>query len=72
MCEYCEKSKILIEDDDIRCFSWEPIDSINIKIIIDRGYLRMIEDDDGECLDHGEKVKINYCPMCGKPISNMI
>jgi len=33
---------------------------------IDRGYLRLSQDGDNQCLDHGEKIKINFCPVCGE------
>ena len=69
MCDFCSKDNVLmtmkvpcvvfgtiIEDDDVQV------------IYDDRGYLRLGYDD-FNCLDHGEKYKINYCPMCGKRIS---
>lgn len=37
---------------------------------IDRGYLRLSQDDDDQCLDHGEKIKINFCPVCGEWLTN--
>ena len=41
--------------------------SYNLGVILDdRGYLRMADVDDCSCLDHGEKIKINFCPICGK------
>ncbi len=37
---------------------------------IDRGYLRLSMDDDNQCLDHGEKIAINFCPVCGHWLTN--
>ncbi len=39
-----------------------------IGVFIDRGYLLLVDLDDCNCMDHGEKVKINYCPFCGKEV----
>lgn len=34
-----------------------------------RGYLRLTIGDDIGCLDHSEdRIKINYCPMCGESL----
>ena len=37
-------------------------------VFIDRGYLRLAPIDDADCMDHGEKVKIKYCPFCGNTL----
>jgi len=34
-------------------------------LFIDRGYMRLVDLYDSQCLDHGAKIKINFCPMCG-------
>lgn len=41
----------------------------DVYVFIDRGYLRLAGND-SECLDHGEKVKINFCPLCGEWLTN--
>jgi len=41
----------------------------SLMVYIDRGYLRMTNDDSA-CIDHGEKIKINFCPMCGEWLTN--
>lgn len=38
-------------------------------VFIDRGYLRLVGTD-SQCLDHGEKIKINFCPVCGEWLTN--
>lgn len=39
---------------------------------IDRGFLRLTQDGDGMCLDHGKKIKINFCPVCGEWLTNPV
>jgi hypothetical protein len=42
----------------------------NHAIFIDRGYLRLVDIAESQCMDHGEKVKINFCPFCGRSFHN--
>lgn len=42
--------------------------SQKLSIFVDRGFLRVVNLEDGDCLDHGEKTKINFCPMCGRKL----
>jgi hypothetical protein len=42
----------------------------NNAVFIDRGFLRMVNADDSQCLDHGEKIKIKYCPFCGRTLAS--
>ena len=85
MCKYCEEDKILLSKDFISPSSWGwGIDDclINLKkaendmdnwgIFIDRGYLRLARTDDCQCIDSGEKIKINFCPVCGEKILDNI
>ena len=37
----------------------------NNAVFIDRGFLRLVDIDDAQCMDHGQKVKIKFCPFCG-------
>jgi hypothetical protein len=39
-------------------------------VVDDRGYLRLVDVNDYSCLDHGENIKIKYCPFCGKPFDD--
>ena len=77
MCDYCEKDKTLIEEEIIssQSFGWCDKstkicydDTIKERhgVFIDRGYLRLVDFDDCNCMDHGEKIKIKFCPMCSK------
>ena len=37
-----------------------------LAVIIDnRGYIRLVEEGQDGCLDHGQKWEANYCPVCG-------
>lgn len=78
-CEFCNESKIMItkEVENSGLLYWckgkeitrellnDCIQKGELIIHIDRGYLRLSNPDDNNCLDHGEKIKINYCPICG-------
>jgi len=45
--------------------------SIELAVVLDgRGYLRHVDVDDRSCFDHGEKVKIKFCPFCGREFKN--
>ena len=80
MCKHCENVSILLEKDEVisnLSFGWGDDETkINrsqcvdytIAIVLDRGYLRLVDKEDYGCLDHGEKIKINYCPMCGNKL----
>lgn len=80
-CEYCEKEKDIFEIDITDRTSWGWGGDIKISILeaheykhvifIDRGYIRSVMKDDCQCMDHGEKVKINYCPFCGDKLQGL-
>lgn len=65
-CDYCKEDKPLIQfiQHEFNAFANQCFEE-NMQIIIDREHLRYCSVDDCNCLDHGEKIKINYCPMCG-------
>lgn len=74
MCEYCQKEKVIIEKEFIDgwMIGWgdckitkENVEYSNHIIFIDRGFLRFALADDCQCMDHGQKIKIKFCPMCG-------
>ena len=84
MCEYCEKEKTIfsIEFIDIWLWAWQHGKAKTLKeaeehqaersVFIDtRGYIRLADPDDCQCLDHGENVKIEYCPFCGRKLEAM-
>ncbi len=76
MCDYCQKEQIIYEKKilDPWVIQWIDSDVVSKKyledkdtfgLFIDRGYLRFVDLDDSQCLDHGFKIKINFCPFCG-------
>lgn len=79
-CSNCKDGEFLIEKDvdNNNILQWsigseltvEMLNNTEQKLIIhiDRGYLRISDPEDNQCLDHGEKIKINYCPICGDNI----
>ncbi len=75
MCKYCEKKEVIVEKEFIstNLIGWKA-DMLATELLggeyyesvfVDRGYLRLVDSDDYNCLDAGCKHKINYCPMCG-------
>lgn len=77
-CEVCEDGKILFERK--RPNNWvmdsEPgslpfelgVIGYTEIIFLDRGYLRIADKDDCGCMDHGDKIKANFCLECGKDL----
>lgn len=43
-------------------------EEVVINLIIDRGFLRLVDKNDSSCLDSGKKKKINFCFNCGRKI----
>lgn len=35
-----------------------------------RGYIRLVDLNDYQCLEHGKKIKISYCPICGNKLES--
>jgi hypothetical protein len=74
-CAFCVNEKTLIEFKELCFVGWASVNSDLKKgdvdyekqvIFVDsRGYLVKGNPDNCQCLDHVEKVKIKYCPMCG-------
>lgn len=76
MCEHCNgENRFLLTDEFIKNIGFaENVTQKDLHIFqedyfvfVDRGYLRLAGED-SDCLDHGEKIKINFCPMCGEKI----
>ena len=77
MCDYCEKETVIFQKDILSmamlqwCFaSLKTADDLvtheyPFGVFIDRGYLRFVDLEDCQCMDHGRKIKINFCPFCG-------
>lgn len=82
MCDYCKKEKTIFFQEVISHhawgFGWDSETKINLiqaesnkikmGVFIDRGYIRFCNLDDCQCMDHGEKIKIQSCPFCGKKL----
>ena len=82
MCEYCEKDKVMMTRDEISKSNWgwgyDDVAKLTLReaeedpnklgVFTDRGYLRLACLHDCNCMDSGEKIKINFCPMCGDKI----
>lgn len=78
-CEFCKKEKIIFNK-KLNLVPWWFLegniitkdhiggDEKNLGVLIDRGCLRFVDLDDYNCMDHGQNIKINYCPFCGERI----
>lgn len=78
MCDYCEKEKTIFQTEVIGSTVYV-VSEIKTKHLPDfeyplglfidtRGYLRLVDLGDCNCLDAGEKIKISFCPFCGSKI----
>lgn len=78
-CKYCNKEETIFEISTISPntayfvggIKEGEIDSLSYDLCLfidSRGYLRLVDADDCNCLDSGEKIKINFCPICGGDI----
>jgi hypothetical protein len=84
MCDYCNERELclLIESEklDDHLIGLDPTmlattllnfvddNSVVINIRNGRGYIRLGDRDDMQCLDHEQKIEIYYCPMCGRKL----
>jgi len=82
-CKYCDDSGyFLLNNSFIDCTIFSMIGEESItgnealkheetySVHVDRAYLRLTRDGDDQCLDNGEKIKINFCPVCGEWLTN--
>ena len=68
-CKYCENEMpMMFKNIAWTGFGGEIQGYDEWQVFIDRGCLRLAAPEDCQCMDHGEKIKINYCPMCGVKI----
>lgn len=78
-CKYCSKEDVILRKDVPSVpIDWSPdgiirqkdVEEREVGILIDERigsyFLRLVYLDDCNCIDHGEKIEINYCPFCGK------
>lgn len=76
MCDYCEREKNIFKFEtlDDWILTWggditkESSEYSENTIFIDRGFLRLVDPLDCGCLDHGDKIVINFCPICGEQL----
>ena len=80
MCKYCEGKEIMtmIESskkvNDSFCYDYElkvsEMEELDNSVIFENrngcGFIRLVNREDCNCIEHGEYFKINNCPMCGK------
>ena len=80
MCEFCERNDIitLIESskkvNESFCYATElkaseMVDLDNSVIFENRnglGFIRLVNREDCNCIEHGKYFEIKFCPMCGK------
>jgi len=78
MCRYCGGKLVeLIEADklDESLFEWSGEATIRIydrennsvmfEVRNGVGYIRLGDREDMNCIESGDKIKVNFCPMCG-------
>lgn len=84
MCNYCNENclNLLIESTklDDHLIGLDPtmlattlsnfVDDNSVVIDIRNcgGYIRLGDRDEMQCLDHEEKIRISFCPMCGRKL----
>lgn len=79
MCKYCEEKTRIFDREFMSvpiAWCWgkdvtiseSEIYNNNWGVFIDRGYLRFAMLDDCQCLEHGDKITLSFCPFCGKEL----
>ena len=69
-CKYCKEDNVIFRQERIAPCSWgwggdtkitegEAV-TFPLGVFLDRGYLRLVDLDDCNCMDHGEKIKIEF------------
>ena len=66
ICMFMKKDEETIPVKTIReCFETE-----EVRVFIDRGYLRLTQGEDIGCIDHSiDIIEVNFCPNCGSKIN---
>lgn len=82
-CKYCEESAFTtIIENSVTEYGYniwgniglydEPLEtdtSVVFEMRCGSGYIRLGDRCDMECIDHCNKIQVNYCPMCGKKLA---
>lgn len=82
MCKYCEDGAFntLIENEveflvaNIwgKIHIWDEPDIQDMSVVMEirngAGYIRLGDRGEMNCIDHENKIQINFCPMCGKEL----
>lgn len=76
MCKYCEQKETLLEKEMIAdsIIGWDKemkateLTHYTMSVFMDRGYLRVMDKEDAQCIDGGLKIKLNFCLMCGEDL----
>ena len=81
MCKFCEEEETLLSKNIISEGSWGWGGDISITssetsedehhLFIDRGFLRLVDIEDSQCIESGLKVEIKFCPMCGNKVKGL-
>lgn len=82
MCDFCENNKTIMKTGVVSTpmIGWcgeikakdLPDLEYQLGVFIDsRGYLRMVDLNDCNCLEGGKKMKIYFCPFCGNKIKQV-
>lgn len=67
----CNCNEIMIELEVRDYDPFDPFPDITYQVIYDfRGYIRLVDKDDKNRLDHGYKFKVNFCPICGSKLES--
>ena len=77
MCKYCGHEQEIMGKSIVEDWIFQFVDKVSkdkitysrLSIFIDRGYLRMVDKEESQCLDHGRKIEIKYCPFCGDKLN---
>lgn len=81
-CEFCNHQKTMMSmsvatPTTLNFHSLNPsasMDDVLIKlgVFIDRGHIRLVDLDDANCIESGQKIPIKFCPFCGKEMKKRL
>ena len=72
MCEYCKEYPECLIEYSLEVRDWQGCTpEVDFGIFIDRGYIRMCDLSDTNCIESGLKIEINFCPICGEKVEKL-